>query len=576
MKSITSTILLSCAVLICSCEGYLDKTIMTNTDESFTFETYNNAVSVAYSMYADLPQGLSAVYGDGGSAMMASACDEAEFAIQTNNVQKFNLGNWRPADMPDNPFSTYYASIRKAYDFIENCDKINFDSVKDNPAQPGTYEEQLQDIGYLKTEVMLLRAYYMFELIKRFGGVPIISGKLSNDMDYSTLQRASLQDCIDEILYWCDYAADPETGLPVRHIDTRLGRLTAGAAKAIKSEVLLFAASDLWNDDSWATGYAHPEYISLPEGDRKARWKAAADAAKDVIDMETEAGYVLDGNLSDLYSPQSYLSPEIIMAKRDGASNSFEKINYPISFNHATGGNCPSQNIVDMFQILDGSGNAVDFDWTDPDMAADPYANRDPRLAVSVLTNNSTFKGQTVECWTGGRDGAGVRNATPTGYYLRKYVNPDLNLDNDQTSVHTWILIRLAEIYLNYIEALNEYDPGNADIKIYYDKIRNRAGMPGLPSGLNQNQVRELIRQERAVELCFEGKRFWDLRRWMDKESLTAPLRAVEITRENDGTFTYKPYELETRTFEDKMYFYPIPQQELLKMPHWAQNPLWN
>ncbi|MBE6216843.1 MAG: RagB/SusD family nutrient uptake outer membrane protein [Bacteroidales bacterium] len=559
-----------CLGILTSCEGYLDKPLETTQNEDFTFASYSNAITVAHSMYADLPQGLTQIWNSGGSAMLASATDEAEFAVQNHNVQKYNLGTWKATDMPDNPFNNYYAAIRKAYNFIANADKINFDDVKDNPAQPGIYEKYLEDIECFKSEVMLLRAYYMFELIKRYGGVPIIKEKLDADVDYNTIQRASLEDCVKEIVYWCDETA--KTLPAVQPYEERQGRVTKGVALALKSQVLLFAASELWNNSSWASGYSNPEYIALPAGNRAERWEAAAEAAKAVIALEAEAGYALD-TYANLFGASAYQSPEIIFGRRDGNNNTFEKVNYPISYDNVTGGNCPSQNLVDMFQVLN-NGVAEDFSWSNPAHTADPYANRDPRLAQFVITNNTVFQSRPVECWTGGIDGAGVRNATPTGYYLKKYVNTGLNLNNNQTANHTWVLIRLGEIYLNYIEALNEYKPGDPDIKEYYDKIRTRAGMPGLPGGLTQDQVRQLIRQERAVELCFEGQRFWDLRRWMDKDALKAPLRSVEITKTDSG-FDYEPYDLETRTFEDKMYLYPYPQAELLKMPHWKQNPGW-
>lgn len=561
------------SAILTSCEGYLDRQMETTQDEDITFSSYETAINVAYGTYSDLPQGLSQIWGSNGSAMLASASDEAEFTNQTHSVQKFNTGAWRPTDLPDNPMSNYYAAIRRAYDFIDNVGRVNHDDVKDNPSQPGVYEERLANIEQLKNEVMLLRAFYMFEMVKRFGGIPIISGKLDQDVDYSTIQRASLEDCVDEIVRWCDETASV---LPPRQPDAELGRLTRGAALALKSEVLLWAASELWNNSSWASGYAHPELISLPAGDRTARWKAAADAAKAVINLIPEAGYALD-EYSNLFGPTGYRSSEIIFCRRDGTGNSFEKTNLPIHFDLVTGGNCPSQNLVDLFQVKVDDDMAVDFDWSNQDMVSDPYSNRDPRLAAFIVTNNSTFKGTSIQCWTGGLDGAGVRNATPTGYYIKKYVNPDLDLLAGATSIHTWIYYRLPEIYLNYIEALNEYDPDNADIKIYYDLIRDRADMPGLPSGLDQDEVRRLIRNERAVELCFEGKRWFDLRRWMDEDALGADLRAVEITRNAaDGSFTYKPYILEHRSFDPaKMWFYPIPQSEINKMPHWAQNPGW-
>lgn len=563
--------ILTCVVLAfttVSCEEYLDKNIVTTQNEEFTFKAYSNAVMTAYSVYGDLPNGLEAVWGSEGSAMLAAACDECEYAIQTHPVQRFNLGSWTPASMPDNPFTRYYAAVRKVYNFWDNSDKIDYSDVKDNPSAPGEYERRLEDIRQLKYEALLLKAYFMLDLIKRFGGVPIVSDRFDPEsVDAAEIQRASLEDCVNEIISICDECAEI---LPVKQADEESGRVTSGTAKAIKAETLLYVASELWNNTSWADGYAHPELISMPAGDRMARWKAAADAAKEVIDMAPQAGYVLD-TYANLFGNAGYSSPEVILCRRMDPSNAFEKANLPISYDKVTGGNCPTQNIVDMFQMADGR----DFDWNDQQMASYPYSGRDPRLETFVVVNNSYFKSRNVECWTGGRDGAGVRNCTPTGYYLKKYVYPYSDLTLEQTSRHTWILIRLAEVYLNYIEALNEYSPGHPDIKVYYDMIRTRAGMPGLEAGLTQDKVRQLIRNERAVELCFEGKRMFDLRRWMEGDVLGQPVRAVEVGKLSDDSFTYRPYVLEERSFKPQMYFYPIPQSEINKMSHWAQNPLW-
>lgn len=568
MKHKLIILIAPCLIFLSSCDDFFDRDVSTHLTEEIVFTNYKTAIYVAAAVYADLPDGFAEIWASGGSAMMASATDEAEFAVQTHTVQRFNTGSWLPSSLPDNPISKYYESIRKANNFLKNADRIDYDAVKYDPSKPGEYEAQLADIEQWKVEVKLLRAYFLFELIKRFGGMPITNDIMfDQDSDYSTIERKTLGECVDNIIEWCDYAAER---LPaIQDVTTNLGRLTSGAAKAIKSQVLLYAASDLWNDPSWAGGYAHPLLISLPTGDRNTRWKAAADAAKAVIDMEAEAGYGLD-TYSSLFSPTTHRSKEVIFCRRAGASNSFELVNVPIGFDRTTGGNCPSQNLVDAFQLTDGT----DFDWSNPTNAANPYINRDPRLSSFVVLNNTHFKGRAIESWTGGRDGSGVRNATPTGYYLKKYVNPDLDLVSGTTSVHSWVLIRLAEIYLNYIEALNEYDPGNADITKYYDMIRSRVSMPGLPDGLSQAQVRELIRQERFVELCFEGKRWFDLRRWMKGDELDKPLRAVEITKTGDN-FQYSPYQLENRVFDTKMYFYPISQGELNKLPHWPQNPLW-
>lgn len=556
-----------------ACDDYLDKQMVTSINEDITFASYENAINTAYSVYSDLPRGLEEI---GGSAMLASACDEAEFTIQTASVQKMNDGSWMANNMPDNPFSKYYKAIRKSYNFIENADRINFDDVKDNPDQPGTYEKNLANIHQLKSEVTLLRAFYIFELIKRYGGVPLVNGKLTYGED-EIQGRNTLQECVDEIVRLCDESA---AVLPVKQQDDELGRLTRGAALALKSEVLLFAASDLWNNPSWAQGYAYPELISLPAGDRVARWKAAADAAKAVIALENTAGYGID-TYTSIFGANGYKSKEVIFCRRDDKSNSFEKTNLPIGFDQVTGGNCPSQNLVDAFMTKEGSGSSITsspFDWNNPEMAADPYNKRDPRLKLWIVTNASSLKSRTVECWRGGLDGEGVRNCTPTGYYIKKFVNTSLDLTRNETAIHTWIFFRLAEIYLNYIEALNECDPGNPEIKTYYDKLRNRTGvkMPAMASGLSQDEVRRLIRLERRIELCFEGKRYFDIRRWMDQEALTAPLRGVKIEKQGDDVYGYTPFKVEDRVFEPKMYFYPIPQAEINKLSGvLVQNPGW-
>lgn len=149
------------------------------------------------------------------------------------------------------------------------------------------------------------------------------------------------------------------------------------------------------------------------------------------------------------------------MARRDGASNDFEKANYPVGYDLGNSGNTPSLNLLDDYEMLDGTA----FDWNNKNHAANPYRGRDPRLAFTILSNMTKFNGRPVECWTGGRDGKGVPRATKTGQYLLKYIDPELNLLEGRTSVHTWVLIRLAEVYLNYIEALNEYQPAHSDIK---------------------------------------------------------------------------------------------------------------
>ncbi len=566
MKSILSLLFVAFVIGLSSCEN-LDRELITDITPQQATKSYDYSLYRIASIYTDIPAGYLQIDG----AMTASATDEAEHTLETSNVQKLNNGSWNAIDNPDNLWANFYRGIRKANQFLVSSDSINLDQYKldPTPSAQTVYKTRLADIQRWKYEARFLRAYFYFELTKRYGGVPIISRIYSVDNDFQATRRNTLAECIQYITAECDSAAK---NLPVTYSATDLGRATKGAALALKSRVLLYAASDLFNTPSWAGGYSNPELIAL-SGDRQARWKAAADAAKAVIDL-AGTGYALNSNYRNLFITNSYTLPEIILARRNGSSNTFEIANYPIGYDLGNSGTTPSQNLVDSYEMTDGTK----FSWNNPVQAANPYANRDPRLGLNIILNNTTYKGRPLEAWAGGRDGKGIVNATKTGYYLKKYVNENQNLLTNTTSVQSWNLIRLAEIYLNYAEALNEAAPGSADAKTYVDRVRARAGvaMPPLPAGLSQAELRERIRNERRVELAFEDHRGWDVRRWMQgPQYLGAPLMGVDITKNADGTFTYKPIAVENRVFEPKMYLYPIPQGELNVSKGLIQNPGW-
>lgn len=550
------------------CSSFLDKDIDTSLQEKDVLPSYTYARNRVTAVYSMLRAGFNEIDG----AMIASAGDETEHTLETSSIHRFNTGDWDAFSNPDNVWGNHYQAIRLANQYLATKDEVNLDYLKHNPAQQATYEAYLAELKRWENEVRFLRAYFHFELLKRYGGVPIVTKVYELGDDASGIKRNTFAEVVQFIVDECDAIA-PD--LPVITADADLGRVTRGAALALKSRALLYAASDLYNNMSWAGVYAHPEYIAMPNGDRTARWQAAADAAKAVIDL-AGANYALHNSYQTLFT--TFDSPEIIFTRRQVANNTFEIANYPIGYDRGQSGTTPSANLVDMFEVKVNATTAVPFDWNNPAHAANPYANRDPRLAFNVLTNNTSFKGRNVEIWTGGLDGKGRDQATRTGYYLRKYVDPNINLVNNTTSVHTWIFIRLGEIYLNYAEAINEADPGNTEIaKDYVDRIRQRptVAMPALPTGLTQEQMRKRIRQERQVELAFEGHRIWDVRRWMiAPATLGTSLKGVDITRVGTD-FTYTPVTVENRTFQPKMYFYPIPQQELQKLDGTPQNPLW-
>ena len=570
MKKINILLSSSIAVLLLSsCNPILDREMILTMTEKQALESYDVAQKRVNGLYTYLPNGFSPVAG----AMMAAASDEAEYSVASSSVHMFNNGSWNPLNNPDNVWTYYYQGIRQATLFLETADQINMERYKLDPQNQADYEMRMANIERWKYEARFLRAYFYSELVKRYGGVPLANELMDMDTDYRNIPRNTLQECIDFIVDECGQVAPH---LPAVYQASDMGRVTRGAALALKSRVLLYAASELFNNPVWAQGYERKDLISLSGTDRQTRWENAAKAAGEVLwgaDV-AEAGYKLSGNYQSLF--RSFSDNEIVLVRRNGYDNSFEKSNYPIGADQATGGTAPSGNLVDAYETTGGRT----FTWKDPSMAARPYENRDPRFAATIMPNNSTFQGRPVECWEGGADGPDKNNASRTGYYLLKYVDPELKLLQGQSAIHSWIIIRLGEIYLNYAEAMNEaYGP---DAKGIYGKsareavneVRGRVGMPDVVAD-SKEEMREKIRHERRVELAFEDHRFWDVRRWMTApDDLNAPLKGVKVTRLSYNSFEYQSVEVESRSFKRSMYFYPIPQNEL-NITGWPQNPLW-
>lgn len=522
------------------------------------------------SLYNDLVAG----YFTFGNGMEASASDEADL-INGGTVQVVNTGSWNQYSNPDDVLSRYYTAIRRVNDFLNPSVEVNLEAYRLDPSSGSQtiYKERLAEIKNWKYEARFLRAFFYFELVKRYGGVSIITEPLVLTSDFSTLKRNTLEESIKFIVDECD-SVSADGALPVIYSNTdNLGRATKGAALALKSRVLLYAASDLFNlPNQWAAGYQHQDLISLPSSDRNKRWEDAAKAAKAVIEL-AEANYGLENDYSQI--GKTFNSKEMIFVRRATANNDFEVTNFPVGLAVGRGSVNPSQNMVDAYEMKDGSK----FDWSNPTHAQNPYYNRDPRLNLSIFHNESLFnKTTSLEIYEGGKHGKGIANATATGYYIRKFVDESLDLVQGRTSVHSWAIFRIAEMYLNYAEALNEYDPGNADILIYANKTRQRSSvnMP-LITGIDKDEVRQRIRNERQVELAFEGHRLWDTRRWMTAVSdLSKPLQGVDC-QYKDYEYVYNKIQVENRVFDAKMYLYPIPQSLLFTSSNqWVQNPLWD
>jgi len=545
------------AFTLCSCNDFLDREEDSFIDKTATFDSYNRTKQYLTYAYSLLPEGLNRF---SGGALLGAATDDACFAIESSNIQQFNNGSWNALSNPDNVWDRYFAGIAKCCTLLENSNHINLDISRLDPAKRVEYENNLKDIRMWRAEAHFLRAYFNFELLKRYGPIPIIKSTLDINKDYSDTPRPTMKEVVEFIANDCDMAADSLELTPWRNMNDAFGRATKGAALALKSRLLLYAASPLYVDFGDIDEANKPSDATL--------WKAAADAAKAVIDLNQ---YELAPAYDDLFK-NDFQNKEYIFVRRYPSNSDFEKSNFPISYG-GKGGTNPSQNLIDDYEMLDGTA----FDWSDPVKAAHPFENRDERLLATVLMNGVLFKGKRIATYPGGADAMPNPNATKTGYYLRKFLNENVNIQTGGGSDgHVVPLFRLAEIYLNYAEALNEYDPTNPDIAVYLNKIRGRVSLPDVPSGLTQEQMRTLIHHERRVELAFEEHRFWDVRRWkVASSTLGAPVKGVKITQDDAGNFTYSPVQVEQRVFQPKMYWYPIPQSEVLKLHHWEQNKGW-
>jgi hypothetical protein len=340
---------------------------------------------------------------------------------------------------------------------------------------------------------------------------------------------------------------------------TRQFRATLGSVLALKAKALVYAASPQFN----------------PSGNLE-KWKLAAEACKDVIDLTTKypSKYKLSTSYGDLFQPAAWgvWNNEYLFARKQGASNSFDAANTPISIQGGKTGTCPTANLVDAYEMANGTN----FDWNDPIHAASPYANRDKRLGFTIFTNNEKFNNtKTLEMWNGGSDVPPIFRGTKTGYFLKKYINQTLNLNTGATAQKAWSVMRLADFYLFYAEAMNEaYGPSvippgyTLSALQALNIVRNRVSMPAVTAS-NTLELKDKIIHERRIELAFEDARYWDLRRWkMAEKYLNRPIHGVTIAKDLiTGTFTYTPNVfVENRVFDaTKMYLHPIPQTEINK-----------
>ena len=525
----------TCALSLVSCE-FLDYNEKSYLTEEKVFNDFNRTKNFLNDIYGRLPADFG--YIDG--AIRGAGVDEAEHLYTTSNIQVFNDGTWSASNTIDARWSEYYQAIRAANKFIINTAAQTFEEERYND----NYPEMMKQFNNYPFEARFLRAYFYFELAKRYGNIPLYTDVM-NEEEANTIGKSTFNDVIDFIATECSEIADtlPESYATIPGGET--GRATKGAALALKARALVYAASPLHN----------------PTGD-VAKWKAAASAAKAVLDMN----YTLDPVYGDVVNNRA--STELIFECRQGNSRNFEVNNFPVGVQGGKTSTCPSQNLIDAYEMLNGEA----FDWNNPLHANTPYVNRDPRLAQTVLYDGSIWKGSPIQVVKGGRNAPPLSTATATGYYLKKYVIESIDIPPHLTPTqkeHVWVIFRLGEMYLNYAEAMNEaygpeLDTDNLGLNALtaVNTIRQRAGMPDFANGMTQDEFRTKLRNERRVELAFEDHRFWDVRRW-DIGNETTDIYGVKVEQDNFGIKTYTKVLVERRTYDKKMNLYPIPQQEL-------------
>jgi len=555
-RNLGVALLAACSMMACQ-KDVLNKIPLDSFSDQSVWKDMKLAEAFADFQYTILPN--PGHYWDkltNRSWALSSACDEAFNKFDDYNASIMNSGSLTPDNL--NNFDIW----QETYKRIQDCN--TFLSKIDNVPGDSTVRSRL------KAEITYLRAYGYFRLISDYGGVPLVTKPFDLNSKFD-MQRSSFDDCVTFIVGECDAAA---AVLPASYANSagELGRATKAAALALKSRVLLYAASPLWN----------------PSNDSK-KWQLAADAAKAVIDLP---GYQLyTGNYADMFTTRN---PELIMTRAGSKQymwDAFQGVEMFMAPNgyHGWSSFAPSQNLVDAFGTADGK------DITDPTSGYDPqhpYANRDARFYSDIICDGLPYgraeffkdrynagHSNVAEMYEGGLDsqqGWDTWNASLTRYSFRKYQDTTYNYNVETQTNKFWIIARLSEIYLNYAEA--QYQLKNeADARHYLDLLRHRAGIVNdLPGTLTGPDLLKKIQNERQVELCLEGHRYYDVRRWKIADATeNKPLGGMKIIKNADGTKTYSYIKVQDRRFLPQHYLLPIPREEI-RRTNLQQNPGYN
>jgi hypothetical protein len=582
------------SVLINSCsQDFLNLAPQDRLTESAVWSDPNLVELFVNEMYRGLGHGHH-------EAEVGSMVDESHFIhnygtnqVVASLITPSDIGQWNEGNQNAYRWSQVYGYIRNAVMFQENIDDVPFEDE--------AWRERL------KGEVHFLIAYYYHNLVRLHGGVPIITRTFALEDEFE-VPRNTLKECIDHIVQNADAAA---AILPVKwnYGDADLGRANKAGALALKSRILLWAASDLVHEN-WYGSFEQPDLVTIG-GDRTAAWTAAKNAAWEVMQLPE---FALEEGTGDAFQDYTNLfvekrSDEHIFSRYFIKSNGWDSednnthsplFNGPNGYS-AWAGNTPIQALVDDYEMADGTP----FDWNNPTHAAAPYENRDPRFYASILYDGApwrqrpsstasydpenkisirtVYSGQTADPDEVVKYGIDTRqgpqqtwNGTYTGYYLRKAidisVDPEFVYSGENQEV-PWHFFRLGEIYLNYAEAcieLSEYD----EAKTYLNMLRARAGMPDLTE--DGDALMERYRNERRIEMAFEQARYFDVRRWLIGSQVYNNTKGIVISEFGDGSVEYSTTEVgQPRGWDDRTNLLPILQDEMNRNPLLIQNPLY-
>ena len=560
-----------CLTTLNACSDQMEYKEYSNYGADYVKRTFGDVGGLVANIYL----GLDTDYGNYSGAILGSATDESVYAHTGNQIADFYNGAWSPTNAKSSMWTSCYQQIANCNLYLDEFTGLTFSEYE----LISDYKGEMYRYNNYQYEVRFLRAYYYFNLVRQYGDVPFTDHVLTT-AEVNSLERRPAKEIFDFIISECDEIKD----LIIENYENlgdwepsnearETGRANKRTVLALKARAALYAASPLFN----------------PTNDRNL-WHRAAVANKELIDNCVAANMSLINDYSALWSATSHRTAlsELIFGRRaTRTTNSFEGYNFPVGLENCNGGNCPTQTLVDAYELKD-SGERPD-KKADYDKNKPYYEGRDPRFEKTIAKNGDTkwpnWNETALETYQGGANAEPLSGGTPTGYYLKKYCQTSINTTTAKptTDNHTWIIYRLGEFYLNYAEALFKYlgtayatnneFPIPANEMVSKTRWRTKVNMPKFPAGLDNKLWWEKYQNERMVELAFEGHRFWDVRRWKEGDKHFSSIDEMKIYKSGDS-YSYRRVTV-NRQWDDKMYFFPIPQSEKAKNPNLTQNPGW-